>query len=220
MSVTDAYATVVAYRGMTTKSDSGDDAEILTNLTSVSRFLDRRLGRFFAKDAAALARVFPTPHARDAPRPGWAEAENPWAAGSLSRTLLIDDLVSVTSIIVDEDRDGLFSDDALGALDYELIPRNAALGPEPSPYTAVELTPYGSVFSWTPNTRVQITGVWGWPSVPAAITDATIQLTAILRLESPRATQRVNELDQVVSTSGAAQRIVDDLVRQYRKRTL
>ncbi|MGD9889693.1 MAG: hypothetical protein AB7R89_25780 [Dehalococcoidia bacterium] len=220
MVVSEPYAVAVDYRAAVTKSDAAEDAEILADLTAVSRFLDRRLGRFFTKDAADVARVFPTPHPRNAPRPGWAEAENPWLAAGVARTLFIDDIVSATSIIVDEDRDGAFDDASLGVLDYELLPRNAALGPEPKPYTAIELTDYGSVYAWTPNTRVQITGVWGWPSVPPAIKAATIQLTAILRLESPRATQRVNELDQVIGTSRQAQLIVNDLVRHYRKVTV
>src|SRR3990167_5079751 len=58
MAVTDAYATAAEYRERTTKSDASDDDTILAQLKAVSRWLDRRLRRFFTQDAAVVARIY------------------------------------------------------------------------------------------------------------------------------------------------------------------
>lgn len=64
----------------------------------------------------------------------------------------------------------------------------------------------------------EVTAIFGWPAVPKGIERATIDLTAILRLESPRATSHITEsIDTVVGTSFEAQKIVDELSRVYAK---
>jgi hypothetical protein len=221
--VTDVYATVAEYRTRVGRLDpgAGDDALIAADLLAISRYLDRKLGRFFTQDAAPVARTYTTAPARwGVQMPAgmsWDVAENPWRAAGLTRVLHIDDLVAVTEIVVDEGRDGSFVGDVpLTPNDYLLLPQNAPLGPEPRPYTAIELTPWGRLIAWPALVRVRVTGIWGWPAVPEPVRAATIELARLLRLETPRATTRVNEtLDQVVSTSPQARAIVDDLVRQY-----
>lgn len=223
MPITDPYATAAQYRSTLDKSDAGDDADILLDLTAVSRWLDKKLGRFFTKDAAPVARVFTLPgslRAALAAAPlGWAESENPWVHGVFSRTLSVDDLSAApTAIKIDQDDDGLFTDEtALAATDYELWPLNAPLGPEPSPYTAIVIPQWSTVGGFPAGARVQVTAQWGWPAVPQAVVQATIHLTGILRLESPRATQRVNEMGEVLGTSRVAQDIVEKLARVYAK---
>ena len=54
-----------------------------------------------------------------------------------------------------------------------------------------------------------------------AIQRATIHLAGILRLESPRATQRIAEgIDQAISTSAQGQRIIRDLMEAYGRVTV
>lgn len=151
-------------------------------------------------------------------RPDWAESENPWKYGGLTRVLNIDDLASApTEIAVDQNRSDDFTSLVLTSSDYELLPRNAALGPEAKPYTQVELTAWGAVYAWPRDARVRITGVWGWPAVPEAIKRATVELTAILRTESPRATRTITDLGQVTGMSSRGASIVDDLMIHYGK---
>ncbi len=200
-SVQDAYATAAEYRAVTKRTDTGDDTQILTDLKAISRWLegDSRLGRFFTKDAADVTRIFVVPESGD--------------------TLWIDDLSAApTTIKIDTDGDGSFTDEtALAAADYECWPINAALGPEARPFTRIKMTSWGAYGSWTKDQRVQIVGKWGWPAVPEAVKRATIELTAILRLESQRATARVQELDVVVEASPEAQSIVNRLTDNYRR---
>jgi len=194
MPVESAYATAIEYRGVADKTATADDTEILEDLTAVSRWLDERFGKFWTKDAAAVARVY--------------RACDP-------TVLDIDDLVSVTSIKIDENSNGVFGETALAAADFELLPRNAARGPEPHPYRQIALTSWGAKQSFPIGALVEVTGIFGWPAVPGAIKRATIHLTAILRLETPRAEATVSDLGQLVQMSPQARYIVDDLARIY-----
>ena len=220
MAVTDALCSAATYRNIITKTDTGDDAAILTDLKAVSRFLELKLGRFFTQDAAAVDRIYRVPSPRSAPPLNWAESENPWKYGNVARILYVDDIASTTglTIKVDEDSDGSFSDESAWATtDYELWPENAPLGPEPAPYTAIAIPEWSSKGAFYANQRVQVHAIFGYPSVPPAIERAVAHLTGILRLESPRATSRVNEMGEIMSTSKQARDIIEQLTRQYRK---
>lgn len=197
MPVSDSYATAAQYRAILGKTDTSEDAEILDDLTAVSRYMDGKLGRFFTKDAAAVKRVY--------------------VPSAASDTLWVDDLAAApTSIKVDEDLDGSFADEtAYAGTDYELRPLNAADGPETWPYTHIIIPPWSKKGNWPRGGRVEIDAVFGWPAVPKAIERATIHLTGILRLESPRATNRIVEIEDVVQASPEAQRIIWQLMKTY-----
>ncbi len=218
--ITDAYATSLEYRSKLRKTDPGDDADVEADLLAISRWLDRKLGRFFTKDAVPVARTFyPQVLPASVRRPAtWAESENPWRWGGASRLLLVDDMAAVpTSVIMDEDGDGLFNDSPLGITEYECYPPNAALGPEPKPFTALLLTSASGRVGFQPEARVRILAQWGWPQIPEPIRAFTIEAAAVWRLESVRATSRMNEMEQVISTSSVANKMLDALVRDYTK---
>ena len=204
MAISDAYASAATYRGLISKTDTGEDAEILTDLTAISRYMERRLGRFFTTDANNVNRVYQAIQ-----------------YGNQPKSLFIDDLVTVDHIKVDTDDDGSFGDESAWATtDYELRPRNAADGPEPGPYTEVFIPPWSSKDLWGQH-RVEVGGKFGWPAVPSAIEQACVQLTGILRLETPRATRSVNVgAETVLETSRQAQEIVMALMTVYAKRSL
>src|SRR3989304_3297059 len=125
MAVSDAYATVAQYKTVFEKTVATEDAEILDDLKAVSRYLDRKLNRFFTVDAASVARTYMPRGAGVPSRSDWAESENPWKYGGLIRVLHVDDIANATiGIKIDEDRDGSFADEvALAVADYELLPR-------------------------------------------------------------------------------------------------
>jgi hypothetical protein len=219
-----SYASVALYRALVESSSDADDALITDDLKAMSRVIDKRLGRTFAKDASPVARIFAPALDRMRSRGGlsslksydWAESENPWRASGMTRVLRVDDLVSVSSIAIDEGRDNTFSQ-TLTTNDYELTPRNNGALPEPEPYNHIELTEWGSVLAWIPGARVRITGIWGWPAVPEAIVRATVYKTAELRLETPRVTRTVDEFGQNAAMSPGSVGIVDELLRPYVK---
>lgn len=217
MALGDPYASPQEYRATKDKPTTADDLDLDRQLRAVSRYIDRALGRTlgFNREDEDSQHIY-LPRATKGPyRDDWAESENPWKYGNLTRVLDIDDLVSLTSVELDESRTGVFSQ-TLDAADFELLPRGAASRPEPEPYSRIELTTWGSQWGWPRGTQVRVTGKFGWPAIPSAIVDATIELTAILRIETPRATSQVNELNQVLSTSRAAQGIIESLLSVYR----
>jgi hypothetical protein len=199
MALSDPYATVAQYRAMIGKADVGADAEILSDLTAISRYLEGRLGRFFNVDTVAVARTYALPNT--------------------TSVLTIDDLAAApTSIKIASATGSFASATAFASTDYELLPLNALLQPEPWPYTAINLPSWSTQGgSFARDARVQVTGRFGWPAVPAAIRSATIQLCGILRMESPRATMRIDELGDQTVASRDAQRIIDKLLDQYRR---
>lgn len=196
MAITDAYATVSQYRSVTGKTDTAQDGDIQTDLMAISRYLDGKLGRFFTKDALAVARVY-------------VPAKN-------STSIRVGDLAAAPTFVkLDEDEDGVF-ETTLAAMDYELLPLNADKGPEPWPFNEIGLTPWGDYSCFYKGIRVEVTAKFGWASVPDAIQRATIHLTAILRLETPRATRRIAELGDVMEASVDAMNIIRQLAGKYK----
>jgi hypothetical protein len=212
-----AYADAATYRAVVSKSDAGDDGAVSDDLKAVSRFVDHATDRFFGRDDAPVARVYAVPIDAATPLrdPFWT---TPWSGTGVA-SLAVDDIATATGLEVraDAGNTGTFGDPAWAATDYALWPVNAALGPEPRPYMRILVPAWSSQGGFAGGTRVQVTAVWGWPEVPHAIVRATCHLTGILRLESPRATSRVNEMGEVLSTNREAQNIVRDLVKIYRR---
>ena len=204
MAITDAYATAAQYRTARriteTAGAPNTNADIEHDLAAVSRMIDRTVGRFFTLDASNVTRDYdPDPLAFD-------------------RSLLfVDDLVTAASVTIDTDNDGSFADETALTVstDYVLWPINAPQGPEPNPYRAIQLTSWGNPGAFRGH-RVRVVGTFGWPAVPAAIRTATIELAAILRLQSPRATNQIQEFDQVIAASNEAQKILHRLVAVYK----
>lgn len=197
MAITDAYASAAEYRAAVNKDDTAEDAEVLLDLTGVSRFMERKVDHFWTKDASAVTRVF-----------------NPRFGG---RDLDLDaPLVSVTSIKADTDRDGSFADEtAWATTDYELLPHNAGDGPESKPYRTIHIPEWSTQALFTPGVRVQVEAVFGWPAVPEAIKRACIHLTAFLRLETPPAARSVNDIGEILEASPQFRGAIYDILRQY-----
>lgn len=220
MAVTDAYAIATQYRNRLKKTDAADDSDILEDLKAVSRFIDFKCRRYFTKDDAVVARIYyPQGYFGGDP-----EAENPWLFTKGSRELRVDDIADRTGLVIkiDEDRDGSFADEtALATTDYELWPLNADKGPEPKPWKRIALPAWSTRSGWPNSSPVEVTAKFGWPAIPNAIMNATIHLTGILRLESPRSTQRIPEgMDSAFAESSEAQDIIGELVKAYRRERL
>ena len=115
--------------------------------------------------------------------------------------------------------DGLFSDEtALASTDFKVWPPNALLGPEQNPYTALWITPWGDEGTWPDGLWVEIDAQWGWPAIPQAIIQATIHITAVLRLETAWATQSLQtEFSAAIQASPEAQTLLARLAGPYRR---
>ncbi len=195
MAIDDAYATAEQYREVTKAIDGSADSVILRDLAAVSRWLEMKLGRFFNVDAGDVTRIF--------------EPEHP-------KRLAITDLTAdPTTIKIDENDDGIFADEtALASTDYELRPLNAGEGPVVEPFTEIWLTRWGTKSSWR-NRRVEVVGKFGWLTVPELVVDATIEFTRMWRMETPRATTQIQEMESVIGMSRGASKMLHDLTETY-----
>lgn len=86
------------------------------------------------------------------------------------------DLLSITTIKVDEDGDGIFEVTLTAGTDYYLWPYNAAGAG--LPYRAVDLAPNGQMFAWPVGQyAVQIVGKWGHSEILQAVVSSGVAVT-------------------------------------------
>jgi hypothetical protein len=87
--------------------------------------------------------------------------------------VLTDPIVTVTTLAVDINGDGTYSQ-VWSANDYILAPRNAAL--DSRPYTEIDTSPFSTADYNFPvgYLEVKVVGTFGWPSVPAAVKQAAL----------------------------------------------
>ena len=93
--------------------------------------------------------------------------------------ILIDDLLTITSLATDQDGDGTYEKTWLAATGYVLEPANAAA--DGRPYTRIRRHPLANwgFPDYYPNS-VKLTGKFGWAAVPDEIVTATSMLAARL----------------------------------------
>ncbi len=214
MAISDAYVSEQEFRASIDQISVDDSLINRTYLQAVSRYIDFKLGRkaTFNKDDDDTERIYVAPAARGASRQDWAESENPWRYGPQSRVIDIEDLITATSIEVDEGSDGTYSR-LLEDTDFELLPRNAAVHGEP--YKQISLLASGSLVSWPSGVRVKVTGIHGWPAIPDGIKVATIEIASLLMKKSILATGRIQEMDQVVSSSPEVRAVLMGMMTNF-----
>jgi hypothetical protein len=165
MAESDAYATAAEYRAHVKKVDDGADATILEQLKGAARLLEQETGRFFTKDDADVSRIFDTDGG--------------------DRLYITDLAAAPTTVKVDLNvaYDFTSAQVLTSPAHYFLGPPNALLGPEPAPYTWIRLRGDNGVLTHWPEQHraVQITGLFGWPAIPLAVKEATIQIVREMR---------------------------------------
>ena len=153
------YCTVEELKSRLGITDTADDFELGLAAAGASRAIDEITGRYFWRGSDTRTYIPET----------------------ISRQSL-DDLVSVTSLKVDRDGDGVFEETWTQGTDYalEVAPGkyNAAAKGEQWPYTAAQVITGGKLFPftwmWSHLDRIQVTGVFGWPAVPLNVKNAAI----------------------------------------------
>jgi len=155
------YCTVDALKSRFGDTATTDDAEYHSACFAASRALEQYCQRTFYRTASQARTLNPTGlYCLDLPA--------------------FYDLVSVTSLKTDASGDGTF-ETTWASTDYQLLTAdgtpNINAGPEPRPYVkvkAIGTQTYPRLYNaLARDDRVEITGVWGWPSVPWSIKKAT-----------------------------------------------
>lgn len=202
MAISDAAASIPEYKAWVKIEDSSKDLIIADDLVMATRWWEEKVGQFFTKDAAAVARVFRAKYTDilyltdEGLCPGIADT-------------------SGMTIKVDTDDDGSFSDEtAWATTDYDLEPLQALLGPIQRPYDTIRVKNGGSQ-NFRPGVLVQVSALWGWPSVPTLVKQGVLEWCAIWRGESIRSTARVNEMNKIQDVSPFHLGMMNKLLSTY-----
>ena len=200
MAISNGYATLADVKAAARVTDTFDDGLFEVAIESASRDIDAYCERVFY-NAGSLTRVY--------------------IPADIYR-LETDDLVSVTTIKSDTNGDGGFNQ-TWAATDYQLEPLNGIAGGIATPYTRIRAV--GDLL-WpvyeprdinAGQASVEVTGVFGFASIPIAIKQATIiaSLRAYKRYESPTGVLGFSDVGvvRIGRTDPDVQRLIDP----YRK---
>jgi hypothetical protein len=147
-----SYATLAEFKAAVGITDTTDDAALQAVLDATDTLIDLYCDRKTGFGTATETRYY--------------TAED-------YQYVLTDDLVSVTTLQTDDDANGTYETTWTAGTDYVLAPVNAAL--DGFPYTEIDTS-----VSWPRNfpkdvyIGVKVVGVFGFPSVPAAVKQAEI----------------------------------------------
>ena len=147
-----SYATLAQFKAAVGITDSTDDTALQNVLDATDTLIDLHCDRKTGFGTASETRYY--------------TAED-------YQYVLTDDLVSVTTLQTDDDANGTYETTWTSGTDFVLAPVNSAL--DGFPYTEIDTS-----VSWPRNfpkdvyIGVKVVGVFGFPSVPAAVVQAEI----------------------------------------------
>jgi hypothetical protein len=202
LAIVNGYATLADVKAAARITDTIDDGLLEIAIESSSRDIDAYTERvFFSTGATAVARVY------------------------IPQDIYLvetDDIISVTTLKSDSTGNGTF-DVTWAASDYQLEPLNGRAGGIDTPATRIRaigdyLWPVYEPRNVNSNqASVQVTGVFGFASIPSAIKQATIlaSLRAYKRYESPTGVLGFSDIGVV--RVGRLDPDVERLVSPYRK---
>ena len=174
MAITNGYCTLADVKAALRITDTIDDALIENSINAASRMIDQYCNRYFYSSPAGEVRYF---QAND------------------GFTCWIDDMQSITDLKTSS-TDPLIFDTTWATGDYQLQPNNSKANGAYSPYTMIQATDNYLFPVWADIALVQVTGQFGWASIPDPIKFATIIQASRLfkRLESPLGVAGVSDM--------------------------
>jgi hypothetical protein len=137
-------------------ADTGDDSILEAIVTAVSRQIDDYCRRRF-----------------------YAVSETRYFMARRHDRILVDDLLSVSALLTDEDGDRTY-ETTWAVTDYDLAPDNAQLESQPRPYWEIRATPDGDYcFPVGIPRGIKITGSWGFSATtPGVVAEACLWQSA------------------------------------------
>jgi hypothetical protein len=199
MAITNGYATLAQLKAALRITDSVDDSLLETSIESASRQIDGACERVFYSTSGS--RVY---------RP------------TDSFTCEIDDLSTLTTLKTSSRGDGVF-DITWTATDRQLEPLNGLSGGSYRPFDLIRAVGEYLFPLWDPKSvnnyeaTVQVTGVFGWTTVPTDIKQATILLAMrqFKRYDSPLGVAGFGDLG--VIRVGRIDPDIESLIMPYKK---
>lgn len=206
MSIVNGYATLTEVKAAARipTGDTLDDDLLEVSIEAASREIDSYCERVFYQTGSAgtpVARVY------------------------IPEDLFVvqtDDIISVTTLKTDSNGDGTF-DQTWASSDYQLEPLNGIAGGITTPFTRIRAVGTFLFPTYEPRNvdanqaSVQVTGVFGFASIPTAVKQACIisSLRLYKRLESPTGVLGFGDVGVV--RVGRVDPDVERLIGPYRK---
>ena len=174
MAVTNGYCTLADVKAALRITDTVDDSLLEQSINSASRMIDQYCNRYFYSTSAGEVRYY--------------QAED-------SYTCWIDDCQTITSVKTAV-TDPTTYDTVWAVTDYQTLPANRWANGAYYPITGLQATDNYWFPTWADIALVEVTGTFGWPSVPEPIKFATIIQASRLfkRLESPLGVAGVSDI--------------------------
>jgi hypothetical protein len=196
LAISNGYCTLAQIKAAARISDSVDDALLEMAVESASRAIDGHAGRSFYSSGTATR---------------YYTAEDAFVCE-------VDDLAGTAiTLQTSAGANGVF-DTTWAVGDYQLEPNNGVVDGLTIPYTRIRAVQNYLFPVLGGQTLVKVTGVFGWPSIPIAITQAcVIQASRIFkRLDSPLGVAGFGELG-AISVTRDIDPDVAQLVGPYRR---
>jgi hypothetical protein len=196
MAITNGYATLAQVKSALRISDAIDDSILEMAVESASRAIDGHAARYFYSSGTAT-RLY---------------------AADDSFVVQTDDIAGTAIVLQTSSAgDGIF-DTTFAPIDYQLEPLNGNVDGLPVPFTRIRAVENYLFPVEVEQALVKVTAVFGWASVPIAITQATIiQASRIYkRLESPLGVAGFGDLG-AISVTRDLDPDVAQLVAPYRR---
>jgi len=174
VAVTNGYCSLADVKAALRITDTLDDYLIEQSINAASRMIDQYCNRYFYSGSAGEIRYY---KANDA------------------QTCWIDDCQSITALKTAV-TDPVVFDTVWASTDYQTIPSNRYANGAYYPITGLTVIQNYYFPTWADMALVQVTGTFGWPSVPEPIKFATIIQASRLfkRLESPLGVAGVSDI--------------------------
>ena len=174
MAITNGYCTLADVKAALRITDTVDDSLIENSINSASRMIDQYCNRYFYSTSAGEVRYFKA-----------NDAYNCW----------IDDCQTITEVRTAQSNPITYNQ-IWASTDFQTIPANTYANGAYQPITGL-IAVYNYFFpTWQESNLVQVTGTWGWPSIPEPIKFACIIQASRLfkRLESPLGVAGVSDM--------------------------
>ena len=193
-----SYASLAEFKAAIGISDSSDDTALQSVLDATDALIDLYTDRKNGFGTATQTRYY---------------------TATDYKYVLIDDLVSITTLQTDDDGNGTYETTWTANTDYNLAPGNAAL--DGFPYNEIDVS-----VNWPRNfprdvyRGVKVVGVFGWPAVPSAVKQAAIiQAGAVWSSRtSPFGVIGSQDLGGIIRQTRALHPESQVLLEAYRKR--
>jgi len=174
LAVTNGYCTLADVKASLRITDTIDDALIENSINAASRMIDQYCNRYFYSGQPDEVRYFKA-----------NDAYNCW----------IDDCQTITTLRTAQSSPIVYNQ-TWTSTDFQTIPANTIANGAYQPITGLTAV-YNYFFpTWQESNLVQVTGTWGWPSVPEPVKFACIIQASRLfkRLESPLGVAGVSDI--------------------------